>query len=99
VNEKIAVVHQYPLGVLVSLDAGRALANVDQPFPDRVADGLYLPGVCSVTNDKEVGERRDLTKIQNANIVSFFRCRGMYGGNPRRLSRWRGLKVNGVFGQ
>jgi hypothetical protein len=67
-HQKIAVVHQDPLGVLVALDAEGPLADLNEVFPNGIADRLNLAGVRSVTNDETVGEGSDLAKVENTNV-------------------------------
>jgi len=70
-HQKVAVVHENPLGILVTLDAQRALADINEVLPDGIADGLDLAGVRSVADDETVGEGCDLAEVQNADILSF----------------------------
>jgi hypothetical protein len=96
VHQKIAVIHQDPFGVLVALDAERTFTDIEEVLPDSVADGLDLTGIRSVADDETVGEGRDLAEVQNANILSFLRCRCVSSGDPPLLGV---LNVYSVFGQ
>jgi hypothetical protein len=96
VHQKIAVIHEDPFGVLVALDAERTFTDSDEVLPDGIADGLDLTGIRSVADDEAVGEGSDLAEVQNANILSFLRCRGVGSGDPSLLGI---LNIYTVFGQ
>jgi hypothetical protein len=96
VHQKIAVIHEDPFGVLVALDVERTFTDIDEVLTDSVADGLNLTGIRSVADDETVGEGRDLAEVQNANVLSFLRCRRVGSGDPSLLGI---LNVYGVFGQ
>jgi hypothetical protein len=78
VHDEIAIVLENPLGVLVAFDADRHLAAVFQFEVDLVTDGLVLAAAGACANQKEIGERGDLSEIENDDVVGLL---GLSGSN------------------
>src|SRR5437867_3820808 len=56
IDHAIAVVHQNPLGVGITLHARRNVALLLQLLLDLVGDGLVLAGISAAANDQGVSE-------------------------------------------
>jgi len=84
VDEVIAVIGQYPLGVVETFHADRVLAPLCQLRADLFADGLNLLGIRAAADHKKVCERRDLAQIKHSNVDRFLRFGGSDRGEPRR---------------
>jgi hypothetical protein len=78
VHDEVAIVLENPFGILVALDADRHLAAIFQFEVDLVADGLVLAAAGACTNQKEIGEGGDLSKIEDDDVVGFL---GLSGSN------------------
>jgi hypothetical protein len=82
VDQEVAVIHQDPLGILISLDADRPLALFFQFLADRIANSLDLARVGSVADDEVVGEGCYSAQIENSNVLCFSRFGGADGCQP-----------------
>ena len=56
VNDKIHVVQQDPLGLVVALDMRGLLPDRGELLVYLIGDGLELPGVATGTNNKIIGK-------------------------------------------
>jgi hypothetical protein len=90
-NNEVAVVHQDPLGVLVSLDTDRQVAALLEPEMDLIGNGLVLPGVGAGTNYEMIGEAGDFTQVENDDVLCFFGLSGPYCCKPRWIRNFRDL--------
>ncbi len=101
VHDKVPVVHQNPFGGVIAFNAHRKLAHVLQLFLDLIADGMALAGIRNSTEDEEVGERRDLAQVKDAQARGFFRLSRTRSRTPvRELSGGcRGGGFNRTAGQ
>jgi hypothetical protein len=45
VDQKVAIVHEYPFSGIIAFDTGGKLPGRFQSFSDLVADGVSLPGI------------------------------------------------------
>jgi hypothetical protein len=63
VKDEIAVVHQNPLGAVITLDAERQLARSLHSKMNLVTDGLILANVRAGTNKEIIGEAGDFAKV------------------------------------
>jgi len=68
VHQEVAVVAEYPLALLIALDAVRQFPALLELDPDLVGDGLILTRVRARADYKVIGERRDAGEIQDFNI-------------------------------
>jgi hypothetical protein len=59
VNDEVAVVHQDPFGVLVTLHTDRQITPLLQPEVNFVGDCLILADVGACTDDEMIGEAGD----------------------------------------
>src|SRR5437588_725894 len=82
VNQVVAIIRQHPFGILVSLDADRALAGFLQLCTDLFADGLNLSRIGARADDEEVGEGRDFTQIEDDYILGLFGFSGADSSQP-----------------
>jgi hypothetical protein len=80
VDDEIPVVHKNPLGVVVAFDAVRPFAGFCQFVANGVADRLDLSRVGSAADNEEVGKRRNLAKVEDADRRGLFRFGGADGG-------------------
>lgn len=70
-HEKIGVIEQNPLALIVSLNARRELAVLLQLQADLVRDGLILARTRARANYEMVGEAGDSGEVQNREIRRF----------------------------
>jgi hypoxanthine phosphoribosyltransferase len=82
VDQKIAVVTQNPVGLLVAFDAEGQFAALLQAHADLIADGLDVALVGPRADHEMIGERGDAGQIENADISGFLRFGGAYGKQP-----------------
>src|SRR5208282_1978372 len=79
-DDKIYVVEQHPLRLLVALGVSHAEAECLQALIHRVGNRLDLPGIGPAAHHKVVGERsRILFQFENRDIVSLFVLAGEDG--------------------
>jgi hypothetical protein len=83
-HDEIAVIHQNPFGVLITLDTDRFLPVLLQLLGDGVADRLDLALVRAGRDNEVVGERGYFPKVQYLDIGSFLGFRGADGYKPER---------------
>ncbi len=81
-HQKIAVVAQNPLALLIALNAVRQLTVPFELDSDLVGDGLILAGVRTRADYEVVGERRDPGKVQNFDVGRLFFLSRANGGKP-----------------
>ncbi len=84
-DQKVAVIDQYPFALLVAFDAGGMLALFLKPKADLVGDGLILADVRPRANDKVIGERSNSAQVENFDVGGFLILRGADGCKPSRL--------------
>jgi hypothetical protein len=60
VDDEVAVVHQDPFGVVVSLHIDRQIAPLLESEVNLIGDGLILADVRSSTDDEMIGEAGDI---------------------------------------
>ncbi len=70
-NDEVAVVHQYPLGIRVSFDTERPRALRPKVFFDGARDGLRLLRIGARTQDELVGQRTNGLDIENEDVFGF----------------------------
>ena len=99
VNDKIAVIEQNPLSVVVSLNAYGKFTCVLDLQVDFVGNCLILTDVRARTDDEVVGETRDFTQVQNNNVLGLFGLRGPYSSKPRGFRDFRDLPRLGFNGK
>jgi hypothetical protein len=91
VDDEIAIVHQYPFGILVTLDADRQLAAILHSQVNLIADSLILTNVGTSANEEVIGEACDLSEIEDHHVLRFL---GMGGSNcccPVKFKDFQGL--------
>jgi len=71
------------------------LANLSEPGANLFGDRLDLFRICPAADYKEVGERRDVSKIQDSNVDCFFRFGGADCNKPGRGREWC---ADGMYG-
>ena len=76
VDQVIAVIGQYPLGVIETFHAHRTLAAFVQLAADLFRDGLDLFWIAAGGDYKKIGERSDIAQIQHADVGRFLRFSG-----------------------
>ncbi len=81
-NDKVPVVHQYPVAIPIALDAKRTDSFGSQVPLNRIRDRLNLPRVSAATEHKLVGKRADGLNIKNDDIFSFACLRRVDRGLP-----------------
>jgi hypothetical protein len=85
-DDEIHVVEQYPLGLLVALDAdGPEAGFLAKSLLDFIRDGLNLPGVATAADDKKIGEGAgSLVQLEDRHFLGFFFLAG--GDSVRDLT-------------
>jgi len=87
VNQQVAVIGQYPFGLVVPLQAVRQLPGLLlDAQADFVRDGLDLPLVRARTDDEVVGEGGDPRQIEDLDIRRFLGFSRARCNQPRRGS-------------
>jgi hypothetical protein len=99
VDNEIAVIHQDPLGVVISFDTDGQVAALLEPEMDFIGDRLILADVGAGTDDEMVGEAGDITQIENNNVQSFFGLRRAYCFKPRGIRNFRDLLRRDWYGK
>ena len=84
VNQVIAVVGQYPLGVCETFHAHWTLAAFIELTADLLSDGLNLFGIATGADYKKIGEGGDIAQIQYADVGRFLRFSGAGRSEPGR---------------
>ena len=85
VDEEVAIVGKYPLGLLVAFDAdGQLTGGLLEMEADFIGDGLDLAGIGAGADDEEIGEGSDAGEVENLDIGGFLRFGGADGGEPGR---------------
>ena len=79
-NQKITVIDQHPLGVLVAFQARRNLADLFQLMGDLVRDRLDLARVRAGADDKIIGKGCGFANVQNDDIARLLRFGRMNRG-------------------
>lgn len=86
-NEEVPIVHQHPFGIVISLDAERALTPLRHLRSHFVADRLNLALVRAGTDHEVVSEGCDLPQIEHADVNRFLGAGGAHGRYPGRFFR------------
>jgi len=84
VDQVIAIIGQNPFSIVEAFYADRVLAPLGQFRTDLFADGLDLLRIRSAADHEKVGERCDLTQIEDSNVDGFLRFGGSNRDEPRR---------------
>ena len=72
-NHEVNVVQQYPVGLVVALDVGRADSGLSESLLYLIRDGLNLPRVATRADDKIIGERPGgLVHFQDGDVFGLF---------------------------
>jgi hypothetical protein len=96
VHDKIAVILENPLGVLVAFNADGQLAAVFHLEVDLVTDCLVLASIGAGADQEVIGEGGDLSEVEDDNVLSLFRLRGSDGCKPTTFSGFWGLGLRAV---
>lgn len=91
-HNKISIVDQNPIGVVIAFHVHGLFALARKFFADAIADGLNLARIGAGGNDEVVGERGDFSKVQNADFDGLLGFGSVHGSKPER-------SFEGVFGQ
>ena len=84
-HQKIAVIAQDPLALLVAFDAVRPFAALAQLSFDLIGDGLVLARIGAGTDHEVVGEGGDFSEVKHADAGCLFFLRGPNRGQPVRF--------------
>jgi len=84
-DNKVAVVAQDPLALIVSFDTIGQVTDLFQLEMDRIRDGLILAGIGAGADYKVIGKGGDTGQVENRNVFSLFGLRGSYGEQPAGL--------------
>jgi len=83
VNQHVAVIGQDPFGLVITFDTRRELAGLLFELDcDFVANGLNLPLIGAIANDKEVRERGNAGEVENLDVRRLLGFGGAYGNEP-----------------
>lgn len=85
-NQIIAVIRQYPLGVCEAFHAHGMFTALIEPQAHLFHNGLGLFGIASAADHEKIGKGGHFAQVQNTNVESFLRFRGSNSGEPRRNS-------------
>jgi hypothetical protein len=73
VYDEVHVIQQYPVGLAVSLDMGRADSGLPESLLYLIRDGLNLPRVATRADDKVISKRPGgLIHLQNGDVFGLF---------------------------
>jgi hypothetical protein len=99
VYQVVAVVHQDPLAVVVTLYADRTLTLALQLQVNLVADGLILSWVGAGAENEVIGETGYFPEVEYLDVLSFLRFSRSHGCEPRRQGccSWICLGGGGVI--
>ncbi len=79
-NDKVHVVQQHPVGLLVALDRGGTDSSLSESLLYLIRDGLNLPRVATGADNKVIGERsRGLVHLQYGDFFSLLGFGCLYG--------------------
>jgi hypothetical protein len=79
VNHKVHVIQQHPLGLVISLDVGRADSGFPESLLYLIRDGLNLSGVATRADDKKISKRPGgFVHLQNGDVLGLFRFGRLY---------------------
>lgn len=81
-DEKIAIVQQYPFGGIISFGAYWQFAKLLELFADLIGDGLPLAWIRRRADHEIIGEGRNLAQIEHQEIFGFFGFGGARGNQP-----------------
>ena len=82
VDDKVAIIHQHPFGILMTFDVRRTFAGIGEALADLVADGLDLARIAAGADDEVVGKRGNLAQVENGDVGGFFGFGGADRGEP-----------------
>ncbi len=69
-NHEVNVVQQYPFGLVIAFDVGRADPGLPESLLYLIRDGLNLSGVATRADEKIIGERPgSLIHLQNSDVL------------------------------
>jgi hypothetical protein len=79
-DDKVHVVEQHPLRLLVAFFVGRALAELFQAIVNRVGNRLNLPRIASAAHHEVVGECSGIFfQFQDCDLIGLFILTGKNG--------------------
>ena len=79
-NHEVNVVQQYPVGLVVALDVGRADSGLSESLLYLIRDGLNLPRVATRADNEVIGEcSGGLIHLQNGDFLGLFGFGCLYG--------------------
>ena len=97
-NQKIAVVAENPLALIVAFNAVGDFAALFQVEMYGVGDGLVLPGVGSAADDKVVSEGGNGGQVEHQNILRLLFACGADGENPAWFVCFVGIQLQLAVG-
>jgi hypothetical protein len=83
-NHKIPIIHQNPIGGVISFNADRQFTDSFQPLSDLIGNSVPLPLVRHRAYKEKIREGGDGAEVKNSNINRAFRFRGSGRNQPVR---------------